>query len=50
MAYTPGPKELQLKALREINAGKVKKPSAADLRKNISKVKPMGKHGGKRGR
>lgn len=52
MTYTPGPKELQLQALREgkQNRGKMKKPTTADLRKNIAKVKPMGKHGGRRGR
>mgnify|MGYP001603704211 CR=1 FL=1 len=51
MAYQPGPKELALQAMRE---GKVErnkpKPSKADLRNTIAKVKPMTKRGGKRGR
>jgi len=50
MSPPPGPKELQLQALRELKRGKVKKPSTADLRNTIAKVKPMTKRGGKRGR
>jgi ribosomal protein L29 len=50
MAYTPGPKELAQKALREDNQRKNRKPSVADVRKNIAKIKPVTRHGGKRGR
>jgi hypothetical protein len=50
MTYTPGPKELALRAQREEKAAKVKKPSKADLRKTIAKIKPVTRHGGKRGR
>jgi len=50
MSPPPGPKELALKALRESKASKIKKPSTADLRNTIAKVKPMTKRGGKRGR
>jgi hypothetical protein len=51
MSYQPGPKELQLQALKEAKASrKGKKPSSADLRNTIAKVKPMTKRGGKRGR
>lgn len=46
----PGPKELQLRALREGKQSKIKNPSTADLRKNISKIRPMSHKGGKRGR
>jgi hypothetical protein len=46
-----GPREKQLQALRESGGGKyARKPSVADLRKKVAKVKPMTKHGGKRGR
>jgi hypothetical protein len=50
MAYTPGPKEMQQRLLREGKQKGAKKPSAADLRKNIAKVRPIARHGGKRGR
>lgn len=49
MAYTPGPKEIQQRLLRE-GKQKTKRPSTADLRKNIAKIKPVTRHGGKRGR
>ena len=50
MSQPPGPKELALRAMREDKASKVKKLSSADLRKNIAKIKPVTRHGGKRGR
>lgn len=51
MAQTPGPKELQQRALQEARLLKnAKKPTTADLRNQIAKVKPMTKRGGKRGR
>jgi hypothetical protein len=49
MAYQPGPKELQLRAQREAKQ-EAKKPSKADLRQKIAKIKPVTRHGGKRGR
>jgi hypothetical protein len=48
MAYTPGPRELQLRAMREAKA--IKKPTKADLRSKVAKIKPMTRKGGKRGR
>jgi hypothetical protein len=50
MSQPPGPKELQLRALREGKQAKTRKPSTSDLRKNIAKIKPITRHGGKRGR
>jgi hypothetical protein len=50
MAYTPGPKELAQKALRENKIRNGPKPSKADLRSKIAKVKPMTNKGGRRGR
>lgn len=38
MTYTPGPKELALKALKENKVAK--KPSTAQLRQQIAKTKP----------
>jgi hypothetical protein len=49
MAYVPGPKELALRAQREAKAD-LRKPSKGDLRKTITKIKPVTRHGGKRGR
>jgi hypothetical protein len=44
MAYTPGPKELALRAQREERvAANAKKPTVAELREKVSKVKPVGK-------
>lgn len=42
-----GPKE---KALREQREHKFSKPKLADVRSKIAKIKPMAKHGGRRGR
>lgn len=56
MAHTPGPKELQMKAMREANyenaLKKSRKPSTSELRNKISKIKGGGKpkRGGGRGR
>jgi hypothetical protein len=50
MSKEIGPKEQWLRQMREDKASKVKKPSSADLRKNIAKIKPVTRHGGKRGR
>jgi hypothetical protein len=50
MPYTPGPKELAQKALRENKIRNAPKPSKADLRNKIAKVKPMTRKGGRRGR
>lgn len=37
--------------LREMREGKVsRKPKLADVRNKIAKIKPMAKHGGRRGR
>ena len=49
MTYTPGPKELALKALKENKVAK--KPSTAQLRQQIAKTKPAKiRKGGGRGR
>ncbi len=47
-----GPREKQLRELREARFAdrNARKPSVADLRNKVAKVKPMTKHGGKRGR
>jgi hypothetical protein len=50
MAYTPGPKQQQLRELREGKIKNAPKPTKADLRNNIAKVKPMTNKGGRRGR
>lgn len=50
---TIGPKEAQQRELARIkreNLNNIKKPSKADLRNAIAKVKPMTNKGGKRGR
>lgn len=50
MTYTPGPKETQQRLLREGKHKNAPKPSKADLRNKIAKVKPMTNKGGRRGR
>lgn len=42
-----GPREKQLREMRE---QKHAKPKLADVRSKIAKIKPMAKHGGRRGR
>lgn len=42
-----GPREKQLREMRE---QKFNKPKVADVRNRIAKIKPMAKHGGRRGR
>lgn len=41
MAYQPGPRELQLRAMREERAGR-RKPTTAELRNQIAKTKGGG--------
>ena len=53
MSKEIGPKERALREARERRFAEnhqAKKPSAADLRSQISKVRPMTRKGGKRGR
>ena len=51
MSQPPGPKELELRRQREARFDqKARKPSTADLRKQVAKIKPVTRHGGKRGR
>ena len=50
MPYQPGPKQQQLQALREGKIKNAPKPTKADLRNSISKVKPKVNKGGRRGR
>lgn len=40
---------MELKASKA-NRQKSRKPSASDLRKHVAKIKPVARHGGKRGR
>lgn len=51
MAQPPGPKELELRRQREEKFGRNhgKKPSSSDLRKQVAKIKPVTRHGGRRG-
>jgi hypothetical protein len=50
MAYTPGPKQQQLRELREGKIKNAPKPTKADIRNSIAKIKPVTRNGGKRGR
>jgi hypothetical protein len=47
-----GPKEQMLRNMRESSATKAKskRPSVSDVRTKIAKIKPVTRHGGKRGR
>lgn len=52
MSKEMGPKERALREQREANFhnSKVRKPSVSDVRNKIAKIKPVTRHGGKRGR
>lgn len=50
MPYTPGPKQQQLEALRKNKMENTPKPSKADLRSKVAKIKPMTNKGARRGR
>lgn len=52
MSKEAGPKERALREQRERNflQSKGRRPSASDLRKTVAKIKPVTRHGGKRGR
>ena len=52
MAYTPGPKELGLRAMKEAKASRGPRPSKTELRSKIANIKGGGKprKGGGRGR
>lgn len=39
MSYQPGPKELALKAMRESNPKKNRKPSTPEVRNRVAKIK-----------